>query len=1184
MSNPSQHSSSSSSRPPRAARNLLKNYYGISEEPPAPSPNPATSSTSSSSPQLTPAHSSTSDTVGFEHSPTDAGPSPGSAGSGFGGVSSPGSDSRNGSGGMLAVPPGHRLKSRGPNPMDMDSPFFIPETFLSKCLNENTLPEMIQKDNELVNDIKDLDSQMKTLVYGNYNKFIAAADTIRAMKSKVENMETQMLELTKSMDTITNSNMKIQDALSEKRGKTRQLVGVHSLLQKLSFIFELPGKLEECLRTKQYAEAVKLHLQTWRLLEHYQHLTLFQKIQDECRITISQVALKVKTKMLSPESTTAEIAECVGLLLGLNTQSPVELAKEFLSITKSQLLKVRSKALKQMAEVKAAPVLETPTQPPTDPSSVPPTPTNKPPSSATSPTAAPASATSASTPAPSIGPAESLVLAKLSILNSTFLSQLSDFASKYHEHFLERSMMALLSPTTTTAVGLGGVGKGGAVGGSKLSAEDREEALKEMHVVVDELVKGYFATVTDLLAIPDDIWSLNPQLVLNVLASLNNDICNMHGLIKTVQIDAKFRDFTLSFIDRLIAAAFQPPKKNLMDTILSVLTQPEETKYILDRAMSDLRTSFVEKSFPLLQRFVDAKLKYLSSSDGDAHDGVLDKMTSGFEHFWSSLGDQLKSYTHHHTDLIKNPLPKPLVLLVMSRSALDMSTSLIEPLFGAFHSAVVKRGAADTPSGSAVTPSPTSPYGTGLGGSPKRSNSKHDPRKHMVVVTATGGTVASASGPYGRKSGGIAGNEVGEPEEELTGRAAELQAKGKDVARIFKHLAQSLLVRYVLLSSDDLASKLRLYVSKEINWMSIEPPMSVNFRYERILTDMFELVHDVQLIFDDESSPDRASGGGGLHVGGGRSGRAAAAGGSGLNRPPSRASSIQYGLSNTNGHSASSTSLSALAAGTSAAVGGGGQGVATTGIRSSMRRSSSSMNVKMVGGASSSGNAGAGGAGGVNKMPKSGSGLIGSMFGGSKRGPNLDGVPAGRSSVSSSAPGMSGPGHTRTASAASAPVAVGGKTYDPLLDNIGKLFQERIEFYGPVEMSRSGIMISIIRNFIKVYIEEIRLQVLSTCGLQYVQVDMEHLLIRIQEGGYVNSNDDKGILALVEETVSSAYKRCLEAIPLDQEALDTIVRGSLDTKTKRSSRISNSASTPVDVERFSTAAESREEEEAFVIE
>ena len=55
------------------------------------------------------------------------------------------------------------------------------------------------KDDELVHQVKGLDSDMQMLVYENYNKFISATDTIRKMKGDVETMETEMDQLVSKM-------------------------------------------------------------------------------------------------------------------------------------------------------------------------------------------------------------------------------------------------------------------------------------------------------------------------------------------------------------------------------------------------------------------------------------------------------------------------------------------------------------------------------------------------------------------------------------------------------------------------------------------------------------------------------------------------------------------------------------------------------------------------------------------------------------------------------------------------------------------------------------------------------------------------------------------------------------------------------------------------------------------------
>jgi methyl-accepting chemotaxis protein len=54
---------------------------------------------------------------------------------------------------------------------------------------------------------------MQTLVYENYNKFISATDTIRKMKTDFNQMETEMSELAKKMNSVTSFSNQINGTL-----------------------------------------------------------------------------------------------------------------------------------------------------------------------------------------------------------------------------------------------------------------------------------------------------------------------------------------------------------------------------------------------------------------------------------------------------------------------------------------------------------------------------------------------------------------------------------------------------------------------------------------------------------------------------------------------------------------------------------------------------------------------------------------------------------------------------------------------------------------------------------------------------------------------------------------------------------------------------------------------------------
>jgi len=65
------------------------------------------------------------------------------------------------------------------DPCDIDGAHFNPDMYLSKLIQEKSLTELMDKESEMLRQIRSLDSDMQTLVYENYNKFISATDTIR---------------------------------------------------------------------------------------------------------------------------------------------------------------------------------------------------------------------------------------------------------------------------------------------------------------------------------------------------------------------------------------------------------------------------------------------------------------------------------------------------------------------------------------------------------------------------------------------------------------------------------------------------------------------------------------------------------------------------------------------------------------------------------------------------------------------------------------------------------------------------------------------------------------------------------------------------------------------------------------------------------------------------------------------
>ncbi|XP_049448366.1 vacuolar protein sorting-associated protein 51 homolog [Epinephelus fuscoguttatus] len=222
------------------------------------------------------------------------------------------------------------------DPCDINGPHFDPEHFLNKLRRECSLAELMDQETCMVKQIRSLDSDMQTLVYENYNKFISATDTIRKMKNDFKKMEDEMDCLSANMAAITEFSARISGTLQDQHAQITKLSGVHTLLRKLQFLFELPARLNKCLELQAYAQAVRSHRRARCVLQQYSHLPSFKGIQDDCHAIMDKLAQELRQKFRDGGSSAKDLSECVELLLQLDEPAE-ELCDKFLSHARSRL-------------------------------------------------------------------------------------------------------------------------------------------------------------------------------------------------------------------------------------------------------------------------------------------------------------------------------------------------------------------------------------------------------------------------------------------------------------------------------------------------------------------------------------------------------------------------------------------------------------------------------------------------------------------------------------------------------------------------------------------------------------------------------------------------------------------------------------------------------------------------------
>jgi hypothetical protein len=192
-------------------------------------------------------------------------------------------------------------------------------------------------ENDIVKETRKLDSEMQTLVSENYNKFISATDTIRKMRSDFKKMEEEMECLVVNMGEITEFNEKISLTFKDRRKELSRLSGIDNLLKKLQFLFDLPAKLNEFIEVKNsYSLAVKYYCKARKTLDHYKQMPTFRNIEDDCRLIINNLKLKLYENIDSLENSSEKISESVNLLCQLD--EPMEtLCTKYLSRVEKSL-------------------------------------------------------------------------------------------------------------------------------------------------------------------------------------------------------------------------------------------------------------------------------------------------------------------------------------------------------------------------------------------------------------------------------------------------------------------------------------------------------------------------------------------------------------------------------------------------------------------------------------------------------------------------------------------------------------------------------------------------------------------------------------------------------------------------------------------------------------------------------
>ncbi|RYR61732.1 hypothetical protein Ahy_A04g018937 [Arachis hypogaea] len=142
---------------------------------------------------------------------------------------------------------------------DINSNSFDPDHYMNLMVHKSNLEGLLQRHVKLAAEIKNLDTDLQMLVYENYNKFISATDTINRMKSNISRMETNMEQHLEKIMSVQSRSDSVNTSLFDKREHIEKLHPTCNLLRKVQFIYDLSDRLNKCIKSEAYADAVRFY-------------------------------------------------------------------------------------------------------------------------------------------------------------------------------------------------------------------------------------------------------------------------------------------------------------------------------------------------------------------------------------------------------------------------------------------------------------------------------------------------------------------------------------------------------------------------------------------------------------------------------------------------------------------------------------------------------------------------------------------------------------------------------------------------------------------------------------------------------------------------------------------------------------------------------------------------------------
>lgn len=213
----------------------------------------------------------------------------------------------------------------------IDTQGFDATSYVDELLRNERLPELFQKHAQMATEVKQLDCDMQALVYENYNKFIAATETIRTLRRDVDGMEDTCDKLKLAMKEVQESSMVLGGSESTEAEELGHLQDLQIILNDLHYVESLPRRIQDMVDDGELEGAAREASQVigaLRKMAEEHPGTRIAHATEEAETCVARLKETLLSRMNTTEEDGEAAANIVEMLVLLGME-PAELEEEY---------------------------------------------------------------------------------------------------------------------------------------------------------------------------------------------------------------------------------------------------------------------------------------------------------------------------------------------------------------------------------------------------------------------------------------------------------------------------------------------------------------------------------------------------------------------------------------------------------------------------------------------------------------------------------------------------------------------------------------------------------------------------------------------------------------------------------------------------------------------------------------